>query len=943
MPSLPGPPLISGRYQLEYRLGQGGMGAVYKARHTFLKTACAVKVIKLASSDPTLNQRFHQEAVVAASIRHVNIVQVTDFGIAEGDNPFLVMEYIEGQSLADLIRDKGRFSPAETIEIMAPIAAGVGAAHRMGVVHRDLKPLNIMVQNGQPLHQAVKVLDFGLAKIKSDDLMGSLAIAQTMGFMGSPLYMAPELWSEEAPDKGADIYSMGVILFQLLTGHVPFEGESLPSVMRKHLMEQPPSFSFLGLPIPPRIEKVACRALEKDPANRQATAEEFIAELSAAVLATSQTPGDRIHLSEADGMTAVLPSQAPGLRTANTVYSVSLNEEELAEVLRSPVAEEDSVEAKQLLLEVEEARERADQARRQLTEAQGRADQARRLAEKESARKRAEEEANRLAREAHQAQDAAKEAQKRANDEAASRAQEAAARQRAEGEVERLAGEIAKIQSRLDQERLQAGAEAQRLAEQARKEALGLVLKKQQEAEAFKHAEAEAARRMAIEESARQRAEVEAARLAAEAREAQRLAQEGRKQAAVEAAKRAEAEAARLKAEQEVDRLGREVADAQRRFEEVQLRALQAEAIEQSDPASSAQSWRDAESQQTVDPMQASVPLGGFADSARIDPWTQPLAAGMSTQKVEPTGMSLSGRRAVIDQLNASLGFTEPKPRSRMPLILAGLLVTLVAVAGGGFLLYHFVFAAAKTNVSNPSPEKTPSRPAENTLVEIAGGTFMMGNSTVDPDSEFDWAQYPAHSVRVESFLINKYEISMEEYSAFLHAQNARGPKGWTSADPPAGQERFPVVNVSYSNAQEYAIWLSQKSGRKCQLPTEEQWEYAARSGANNYYYPWGNDWTDAAENVASNGPRPVGSFKKGTATGALEDMMGNVMEWTQSRPVEYQGAHFAVKKDERAQQVMRGGYFDSDARDNKLLTRRQWLPDDSKKPSIGFRLVCDK
>src|SRR5918999_6292604 len=144
-PSIAGEPILDGRYNLERRLGQGGMGIVFKARHIFLKTQHAIKVIlpDLVGNDPTLSTRFRQEAMAAAAIQHPNTVSVTDYGIINSTMPFLVMEFIEGRSLHDILQMEGKLSPALALEIILAVCAGVGAAHREEIVHRDLKPLNI--------------------------------------------------------------------------------------------------------------------------------------------------------------------------------------------------------------------------------------------------------------------------------------------------------------------------------------------------------------------------------------------------------------------------------------------------------------------------------------------------------------------------------------------------------------------------------------------------------------------------------------------------------------------------------------------------------------------------------------------------------------------------------------------------------------------------------
>src|SRR5689334_3311155 len=284
-PSLLGEPTLDARYLLERRLGQGGMGVVFQARHIFLKTSHAIKVIlpDLVGNDPMLTTRFRQEALAAAAIRHPNIIAVTDFGVVRSTMPFLVMEFVKGRSLQDILATEGAMSPQRAWEFISAIAAGVGAAHRQNIVHRDLKPLNIMVQDDVPIAEGVKILDFGLAKIKSGELLGSFVQAQTSGLMGSPFYMAPEQWSDEEPDARADIYSLGVILYQMLAGEVPFKGSSIPSIMKKHLTLPPPSFQSMGVAVPPAIESVVRHALEKEVGARIDSIPTFLRDLHAAL------------------------------------------------------------------------------------------------------------------------------------------------------------------------------------------------------------------------------------------------------------------------------------------------------------------------------------------------------------------------------------------------------------------------------------------------------------------------------------------------------------------------------------------------------------------------------------------------------------------------------------------------------------------------------------
>jgi eukaryotic-like serine/threonine-protein kinase len=289
-----GDPVIDGRYQLDKKIGHGGMGMVFKARHVHLKTTHAVKVIlpDLVGNDPTLVTRFRQEAMAAAAIRHPHTVSVTDYGVINETTPYLVMEFVEGRSLHDLLAERKRLPAPLAVGITLAVCEGVAAAHRIGIVHRDLKPLNILLKDGESPRGGVKVLDFGLAKIKSGELLGSFVAAQTQGLMGSPFYMAPEQWSDEGVDERADIYSLGVLLYQMVAGDVPFKGASIPSIMNKHLTAPPAPFSERGVGVPPAVEAAVRHALEKEPSRRPPTVAAFMDELRAALasLASATAP-----------------------------------------------------------------------------------------------------------------------------------------------------------------------------------------------------------------------------------------------------------------------------------------------------------------------------------------------------------------------------------------------------------------------------------------------------------------------------------------------------------------------------------------------------------------------------------------------------------------------------------------------------------------------------
>jgi len=638
MLSIRGDIVLEGRYKLDRRIGQGGMGMVFKAHHLLLKSVYAIKVILPdTSNDPMLVTRFRQEAMVAASIRHSNVVAVTDFGVAQDTLPFLVMEFIKGRSLHNILSDKGRLSPEWSLEIIAAVAAGVGVAHRQGIVHRDLKPLNIMLQDDMPTEDAVKVLDFGLAKIKSGDMFGSFVQAQTAGVMGSPLYMAPEQWSDEEPDSRADIYSMGIILYQMLTGDVPFKGASIPSIMKKHLTDDPPAFDTLGVHVPPRIEYVVRHALQKEVDRRPQSVEDFIDELREAV----------------DGANA---SRKRTQRSGSDFDLDTMSFDHLASTIKFG----------------------------ELTSSQGRAS--------------------------------------------------------------------GKVQRRVKQE-------------------------------------------------------------------------------------------------------------------------------------------------------------------------------------------SVTDLPSVAKQKKAFL--------RAFPWIAIGALVLAVSSYGVYRWLRPTPVIVNSTEDQNIGPPTTIGVD----MVLVSGGSFRMGRDDLSPrlntygqkEYSYEVSQWPAHIVTTGDFYMDRTEVTNAEYAGCVREAQCPSPSDWIGNKPPAEREKWPVVSVSFQDAQAFAAWRSKRDGLTYRLPTEEEWEYAARGGSKNYLYPWGNTWRDDRANVGSSSLKPIGSYPLGASVWGMLDLIGNAQEWTSSKMSLYSGNNkLKLEDEEREYIVVRGGSYLDEASGGLAITatRRQGIPAPTKYPTIGFRLV---
>jgi serine/threonine protein kinase len=284
--------VLDSKYELVSRLGEGGMGAVYRARRLHIGDEVAVKILlKQYVASAEAIERFRREARAAALLRHPNVVGIYDFGEARGEDApaYIVMELVEGISLRDLIRREGNIAPARAVSLMRDICAGVGAAHRRNVVHRDLKPDNIIVlpPPGADERETVKVLDFGIAKLR--DVQTVLSLTEAGAVMGTPYYMSPEQCRGEPLDPRSDVYSLGVMFYEMLTGAPPFIGPNMASLVTKHLTEAPPSLS-LRPGISPTLDAVYQRALAKDKNMRQADATAFSRELQTALEDTRSAP-----------------------------------------------------------------------------------------------------------------------------------------------------------------------------------------------------------------------------------------------------------------------------------------------------------------------------------------------------------------------------------------------------------------------------------------------------------------------------------------------------------------------------------------------------------------------------------------------------------------------------------------------------------------------------
>ncbi|MEX1368322.1 MAG: protein kinase, partial [Nannocystaceae bacterium] len=264
--------VLDGRYRLTRLMGEGGMGQVYEAVHETLDRKVAIKVLlPRFAYDARFRERFLREAKAASKIRHPNVVQIVDFGDTPTGSVYFAMEYLEGQDLRALLQQTGAMPWARARNLLLQITSALAAAHDHGIIHRDLKPANFFISEARGFHDFVKVLDFGIAKITADPT-GDRSVAQSLTgtgqVFGTAKYMAPEQAYGSSDDPQVDVYSVGVVAFEILTGRLPFEGSSAFEIITRHVNEAPPSLRSIEPSVPAAVEAVVLHALEKKPEAR---------------------------------------------------------------------------------------------------------------------------------------------------------------------------------------------------------------------------------------------------------------------------------------------------------------------------------------------------------------------------------------------------------------------------------------------------------------------------------------------------------------------------------------------------------------------------------------------------------------------------------------------------------------------------------------------------
>lgn len=324
--------VIADKYRIERLIGRGGMGAVYEGKHLLLDRAVAIKVLhQNMTADERAATRFIREAKASAKIEHANAVTIHDFGVLKDGSAYLIMEFIRGRSLRQLLMKSSKITLEQAIDWVIQVCNVLEVAHQQGIIHRDLKPENVMLKENADGSMTVKVVDFGLAKLVSGDGESSGAnLTQTGEVLGTPHYMAPEFYEGEEVDKRADIYAIGVILYEMLCGDAPFVG-TVQSIIGGHLFKEPAPIFNINPSVHPKINEVVQHALKKKRDERFASAAELATALKTA-LKDVLKDGSSAPKSEAGGegasAVAASASSAPSMPLPRASHTDQLGHEQ---------------------------------------------------------------------------------------------------------------------------------------------------------------------------------------------------------------------------------------------------------------------------------------------------------------------------------------------------------------------------------------------------------------------------------------------------------------------------------------------------------------------------------------------------------------------------------------------------------------------------------------
>ncbi len=634
---------IGGKYELLSLLGKGGMGTVYKAEQTFIGRTVALKLLRPKEYESNIDeylQRFRREAQTASQIRHPSAITIYDYGVetVEGaeDLPYLAMEFIEGKTLKEVLKETGTLPLDRIIPIMAQVCGALHEAHLLGIVHRDLKPDNIMISKRHDGSEWAHVLDFGIAKVLTEGGEGEeagMTMTRTGSVIGTPRYMSPEQVLSRSVDQKTDIYSLGIILYELICGKAPFDAASFMEVAMQHINEPPKPLKEQesAKNVSDAVAKVVMKALEKDPANRPKTAKEFSDSLiSASNLDFSSISTDSFSLGGLSSSGIKIGSKKKKLVVGGAVLTALGLLGGAFFLSGGSDSGSDEEKRKALMSELNSGGEQVPPGETP-TQPEKSAEELEREAEEQRLAKKREEEAQARRRREAEKRRAAREAEEKLAEQR--RKELAEAEQRIKEEQERLAAERERLRiQRVEQQEREAA--AAKAAEDSRLERI--------------KAEAEAERIRIEQEEAKLKLEEEAARLEREKLQSAAAEEERRRLAAEAERKRVEAEQQRQA--EEAERKLKEQKAAIARKEEAARKAREAAKQQQGPSAEELERRRQAaiakkraEQKRAAEAREAARKAKAEAERARIEKARK--AREEAAKRVEPTPAPEKKRR----------------------------------------------------------------------------------------------------------------------------------------------------------------------------------------------------------------------------------------------------------------------------------------------------------
>jgi serine/threonine protein kinase/formylglycine-generating enzyme required for sulfatase activity len=817
--------ILGGRYQLNEFIGSGGMGEIYRARRTHIGDTVAVKVLRadVVSNEKT-RQRFYREARAAAMLHHPNAVVIHDFGEDTDGLAYIVMELLVGRSLRQLLADEGAFDPLRAYGVTRQACAALEAGHRSGIVHRDVKPDNIILLSQDEDSDHVKILDFGIAKLR-DKALDTLSVENNLTnigtVIGTPNYMSPEQCQGEEADARSDIYSLGVVMYEMLTGVMPFIAKTPTGVAIKHVTEKPRSLRELQPALPAEVEAVVLHALEKLPEARPQSMLELAREFAAALKQAGVTTAFE-RLGDRSGII--------GQKTARPVNLDTPRTDEMQGTQRTLVIPKSDSAADSFqtsLTPVTDLSTTPPQAGQRLTEV---------LPHQGS------KTVPKLVDEGSQTAEAAPENQI-SFDTVLTEAPPTGTLNRDEYKT-MLPGEVST-------------------------DIYKTSLPEDAGATSFE---------TLITEVPLPPRDPYATLIP--------LPPDNPANAGTEVFVPPAPQSAQHKAQL---------------FEGTEL--LDARPTNAEPPAAKAGQ------------------SGGKKDHQRKDKSKGKAgaqAAAVASAKTAPAVIELP------DKVTAFQPETGGAKSGSQKIMLVGIAAVVLAAAIGAWAWLtkgneppaaEQPRAAASPVASVNPPVAAPQPPAG--MIYIPGGEFKVGRA----DGEVN--EQPVHTVILAPFYIDRTEVTNEDYAKFIEATGYLLPPSWQGQRYPAGTDKLPVTDVTWEDANEYAKWAAKR------LPTEAEWELAAR-GSEGQLYPWGNAWQEDVANVAKDEKEqrqlaPVGTFLRGQSFYGVLDLVGNAWEWTASDYQGYNGTTLELPADYRNLKVIRGCSFGCTVKQATATYRRGW------------------